>query len=294
MKYALLSLAYLTLLLAATLSLRGDELADLQSKASAGDASAQLELSRAYYYGRGLDKDPEQALQWVKKSAENGHVEAMEGLAFLLAKGEGVERNEETAVKWYRQAAEKGSSKAMFSLGILLRQSEELQPSPDESLRWLEKAAKKGDPKAQTFLGKLYLLGDQYVMPDPAKSKPHLQATADKGDADAQNALGVLYRDHPSDPADDKEAEKWFRAAARQNNAKAQSNLGNLIGGTLAGEDMNAEGLAWLLVAEENGEHTAEKMISLMEENIPPRKMQKAKRIAAKLKLEIAAGKKQE
>ena len=85
MKYALLSLAYLTLLLAATLSLRGDELADLQSKASAGDASAQLELSRAYYYGRGLDKDPEQALQWVKKSAENGHVEAMEGLAFLLA-----------------------------------------------------------------------------------------------------------------------------------------------------------------------------------------------------------------
>ena len=294
MKYALLLLAYISLLLAATLPLRGDELADLQSKASAGDASAQLELSRVYYYGRGLDKDPEQALEWVKKSAENGHVEAMESLAFLLAKGEGVERNEETAVKWYRQAAEKGSSKAMFSLGILLRQSEELQPSPDESLRWLEKAAEKGDPKAQTFLGKLYLLGDQYVMPDPAKSKPHLQATADKGDADAQNALGVLYRDHPSDPADDKEAEKWFRAAARQNNAKAQSNLGNLIGGTLAGEDMNSEGLAWLLVAEENGEHTAEKMIALMKENILPRKMQEAKKIAHKLKLEIAADKKQE
>ena len=52
---------------------------------------------------------------------------------------------------------------------------------------------------------------------------------------------------------------------------------------------MNAEGLAWLLVAEENGEHTAEKIISLMKENIPPRKMQQAKQIANKLKQELKA-----
>jgi TPR repeat protein len=289
-----LTLVYVTLFLVAALPLRGDELADLQTKASAGDAAAQLELSRVYYYGRGLDQDPGLALEWAKKSAESGHVEAMEALAFLYAKGEGIERNEETAVKWYRKAANKGSRKAMFSLGILLRQSEKLQPSPNESLQWLEKAAEKGDPKAQAFLGQLYLLGDQYVSPDPGKAKPHLHAAAEKGDAVAQNALGVLYRDRPSDPADEKEAERWFRAAARQNNAKAQSNLGNLIGGTLAGEDMNAEGLAWLLVAEENGEFTAERMISLMRENILPRKMQEAKKIADKLKLDISAGKKQE
>lgn len=291
MKNRSLTLVYVTLFLVATLPLRGDSLADMQSKASAGDPTAQLELSRAYYYGRGLDKDPAQALEWAKKSAESGHVEAMESLAFLYATGGGIERNEETALKWYRQAAEKGSSKAMFNLGVLLRQSEKLQPSPNESLQWLEKAAEKGDTKAQTFLGRLYFLGDQYMTPDPKKAKPHLQAAAEKGDAVAQNALGVLYRDRPSDPADDKEAERWFRAAARQNHPKAQSNLGNLIGGTLAGEDMSAEGLAWLLISEENGEHTAEKMISLMKENILPRKMQEAKKMADQLKLEMAADK---
>jgi hypothetical protein len=52
---------------------------------------------------------------------------------------------------------------------------------------------------------------------------------------------------------------------------------------------MNAEGLAWLLVAEENGEHTAEKMISLMKENILPGKMLEAKQVANKLKQELKA-----
>lgn len=290
MKFGSLTLVCVTLFLAAAPSLRGDDLADLQSKASAGDAGAQLELSRAYYHGRGLDKDPAQALEWAKKAAESGHVEAMEGLAFLYAKGEGIGRNEETAVRWYRKAAEKGSSKAMFSLGVLLRQSEKLQPSPDESLRWLEQAAEKGDPKARAFLGQLYFLGDQYVTPDPAKAKPHLLAVAEEGDPVAQNLLGALYRDRPTDPADEKEAEKWFRAAARQNHPKAQSNLGRLIGGTLAGEGINTEGLAWLLVAKENGEHTADKVLSLMENDILPWKMMEAKQVAKKLQQDLKSG----
>lgn len=294
MKYKSLTLVCVILFLVAAHPVKGDDLADLRSKASAGDAAAQMELSRAYYYGRGLDKDPAQALEWAKRSAESGHVEAMEGLAFLYAKGEGIERNEEAAVSWYRKATERGSSKAMFNLGVLLRQSEKLQPSPNESIQWLEKAAEKGDLKAQALLGQLYLLGDEHMAPDAVKAKPHLLAAAERGDAVAQNALGVLYRDRPSDPADDKEAERWFRAAARQNHPKAQSNLGNLIGGTTAGEDMNPEGLAWLLMAEENGEHTAEKMISLMRENIPPTKMREAESIANKLKLEMAADRRKE
>jgi TPR repeat protein len=288
--YGLPLLACLSLSLLVALPLRGDELADLQTKASAGDATAQLELSRAYYYGRGLDKDPGQALEWAKKSAESGHIEAMEGLAFLYAKGEGIEQNEETSVNWYRKAAEKGSSKAMFNLGVLLRQSEELQPSPDESLRWLDKAAEKGDLKARIFLGQLYLLGDQHVTPDPAKAKPYLLPVAEAGDPVAQNLLGTLYRDRPSDPADENEAEKWFRAAARQNHPKAQSNLGRLIGGTRAGEGINTEGLAWLLVAKENGEHTAEKVLSLMKDDILPGKMLEAKQIANKLREDLKTG----
>jgi TPR repeat protein len=106
----------------------------------------------------------------------------------------------------------------------------------------------------------------------------------------AQNLLGTLYRDRPSDPADEKEAEKWFRAAARQNHPKAQSNLGRLIGGTRAGEGINTEGLAWLLVAKENGEHTAEKVLSLMKDDILAGKMLEAKQIANKLREDLKTG----
>ena len=48
--------------------------------AEQGYASAQFALGLAYYYGKGVDPDPEQATFWLKKAAEQDHADAKEML----------------------------------------------------------------------------------------------------------------------------------------------------------------------------------------------------------------------
>ena len=174
-------------------------------------------------------------------------------------------------------------------------EAKELRKMQMAVVYWRRLADEQGDAEAMLRLSMCYYWGEGVEREDNKECLRLLRLAVSKGHAEAQFELGWWYYQGTYCVAVNmREAVKYYRLASDQGHAKAQSNLGNLIGGTLAGEDMNAEGLAWLLVAEENGEHTAEKMIFLMEENIPPRKMQEAKRIAAKLKLEIAAGENQE
>ena len=51
---------------------------------------------------------------------------------------------------------------------------------------------------------------------------------AEQGYADAQSNLGVMYRDGQGVPQDDKTAVKWWKLAAEQGNARAQSSLKKL------------------------------------------------------------------
>ena len=50
---------------------------------------------------------------------------------------------------------------------------------------------------------------------------------ADQGLPKAQSALGLMYQDGQGVAQDDAEAVKWFRLAAEQGDADAQSNLGS-------------------------------------------------------------------
>lgn len=75
----------------------------------------------------------------------------------------------------------------------------------------------------------------------------HLKDMAEKGDAESQYALGLQCLYDVEKPANYKEAEKWFRMAAKQGHSEAQFSLGELylFGGEGVKTDCK-EAIFWL------------------------------------------------
>src|SRR5579864_6884354 len=97
--------------------LSASEAAQLQSKAEAGNAEAQLGLARAYQDGNGVPRNDERAVKWYRKAADQGNAIAQNNLGVMYRNGNGVEKSKEQAVNWYRKAARQQYGSAMFNLG---------------------------------------------------------------------------------------------------------------------------------------------------------------------------------
>jgi len=165
--------------------------------ADQGDLAAQTYVGLMYREGQGVARDDEEAIQWLKKAAEQGLAEAQTllGIVYDDIEGWGVTRDEKAALKWFKTAAEQGYAPAQFILGemylsgrIAVQDKEEAwNEGMKEAARWFRKSAEQGLPEAQTLLGILYV--------DAAKGI---------GSVAAQDEAQAL-----------KESVKWFRKALR-------------------------------------------------------------------------------
>lgn len=74
-----------------------------------------------FQYGRALAKSHEyvEAVEWYKKSANKGYVQAQYALGDVYEFGEGVEMNYVLAQSWYKKAAEQGYTHALSKLDRL-------------------------------------------------------------------------------------------------------------------------------------------------------------------------------
>lgn len=75
-----------------------------KENAERGNAKAQCEAGNAYYYGKGVTQNYQEAVKWYKSAAKQRCAEAQYNLGFCYASGKGVEKNYAEAVKWYRKA----------------------------------------------------------------------------------------------------------------------------------------------------------------------------------------------
>jgi TPR repeat protein len=66
--------------------------------------------------GRGVAKNPAEAVRWYRKAAEQGFAMAQFNLATMYAEGVGVAKDEAEAMRWYRKAAEQGDAEAAQAL----------------------------------------------------------------------------------------------------------------------------------------------------------------------------------
>src|SRR5205085_917262 len=138
------------------------ELRTLRAKAEKGDANAQFALAEAYHSGRGVTADPDMAILWYRRAADQGHVRASEELGFaLFAKGDRRE-----AMPYVEKAAARGDARALYVLGTAHFNGD--YTTRDWPLAYAQtvRAASAGLPAAKKNLD----LMDQYLLPaDKAK-----------------------------------------------------------------------------------------------------------------------------
>lgn len=89
-----------------------------KAQAVLGDPDAQYAYARKLA-SSGTMKDTEEAIAWLKKSAEKKNAHASLTLARLYFTGDGVAMDENQGAEWLRRAATDGSSFAQAMMGML-------------------------------------------------------------------------------------------------------------------------------------------------------------------------------
>jgi TPR repeat protein len=85
-----------------------------------------------------------EAVRWLRKAAEQGHVEAQFSLGYTYTRGMGVEQDDAEAVRWWRKAADQGHTFAQHDLGIAYHLGRGITQDDAEAVSWFRKAADQG------------------------------------------------------------------------------------------------------------------------------------------------------
>lgn len=159
--------------------------------AQAGNPNAQYNLGRFFLDGRGVVKDPKQAVKWFRTAAEQNLAKAQYTLGHCYDNGAGVEKDPKQAVEWYRKAAKQGDYFGQNAIGSCYMRGAGVEINPKQAVEWFHKAAEQNFAKAQYNLGFCY-----------------------------QNGIGVTK--------DSKESARWYRMASDQGDAQAAAELAKL------------------------------------------------------------------
>lgn len=125
----------LTLLLTVTLTLTAvaETLDQLRQRAQSGDPEAQYlyaeALRKGGYENDSIPKDIAESLNWYRKAAEQGYVNAQFNLGSHYQSGDGITQNLSLAMYWYLKAAEQGDESALREYNQLYEAG--YRPSPE-------------------------------------------------------------------------------------------------------------------------------------------------------------------
>lgn len=188
--------------------------------AEQGDINAQVWLARHLL----LTNELEEAIVWLGRAAESGHVEAQTLLGLSYLTGRAVTRSPQDAIKWLRLAAEKNYPKAEGLLALAYVTAPEVR-NEEEGRRWVRKAAADGDPLGQTLLGEFLLFGRAGVDKNEGEGVAWIRKASEQGDARAQYMLAGLLANGVGTKKDVIQSRFWLELAAAQGLGDARKTL---------------------------------------------------------------------
>jgi len=104
------------------------------STARQEDADRQYRRAVEFEEGTGRPQDLEEAINWYRKAATQGHREALYKLGTMYVNGRGVRKNNGEAVIYFRQAAELQHPEAHFNMGFMQENGRGVARSPSRGL----------------------------------------------------------------------------------------------------------------------------------------------------------------
>lgn len=183
----------------------------LQIAADSGNPRAQAALGKFYAKPEHRLHNPELALHWFKKAANQGHCTANLKLAqhYYLHNGHDVE----LAVAHYQHAA-KRLPIAKTQLAYLHEQNTQSVNNTQKALQLYHEAAHQGEKHAQYRLATHYAHGHK-MHRNLANAHYWYLNSAQKGMPCAQKAMGDLYAEGTYLRQDLRKARYWYRKAAK-------------------------------------------------------------------------------
>ncbi len=149
--------------------------------------------------------------------------------------------------------------------------------------------AQFGNAAAQSYLGFLYISGEEGVDQDPTEARAWFERAAAQGLADAQFNLALIYANGDGVPADPRQAAHWCRLAAEQGFAAAQDRLGVMyIKGEGVPQD-EVEALAWFQLAASGGDTEGKAHWDYTQRRAQPAALQAAEQRARAIQAGIEA-----
>ncbi len=123
--------------------------------AKRGFAPGQYMLGVAYWSGEGIRRDKRLGLEWIRRAADGGNMQAQLFMGIVCFEGEETPRNVDAAIVWFEKAAENGSADALFNLGELYRNGVGVPADSQAAARYYHAAAAGGLAKAESRLASL-------------------------------------------------------------------------------------------------------------------------------------------
>ncbi len=147
----------------------------LTRAANLGDPQAQLKLAGLYQTGEaGLEIDEAESRTWARRAAESGDARGQHAFGMYLYDGVGGAQNRPEALDWLKRAADQGLVDSQYNVARIYENGDRgVAPDLTQAYRWYLIAARAGDPQAQAAVDRL-----SPTVPAAARQTARAQAEA--------------------------------------------------------------------------------------------------------------------
>ena len=178
-----------------------------------GDGGAMGRLGRMYRDGKGVEKDLDKAIEWMRKAAEKNPSWNNEFMDVLWKRGTPDDLME------LKGDAEKGAAEgnafALQWLARMYRDGKGVEKDLDKAIDMMRKTAEKIQGWSRNEL--VDMLWKRGTPEDFEEMKSVAETAAGEGDIGAMGRLGRMYRDGKGVEKDLDKAIEWMRKAAEKN-----------------------------------------------------------------------------
>jgi TPR repeat protein len=228
----------------------------LLAKAEAGDAEAQLQLSKLYDEQERHDE----SFKWAECSAMKGNLEAQFAIGKCYSSGKGTPKDKTKAFECYMKAAENGYAEGQVKVGdCYFFGFDRVTKDEAKGFEWLMKAAENGADEGMVKVGYCYRYGMGGVTENKAKAFEWYMKAAENGSAEGMVLVGQCYFNGWGVHEDEAKAFEWYMKAAENGSAEGMVTVGKCYDYGRGVTENKAKAFEWYMKAAENG--SAEGMV---------------------------------
>ncbi|KAF9900242.1 hypothetical protein EC991_007695 [Linnemannia zychae] len=133
-----------------------NDLMQIITRASQGEADAQFTLGDMFKDGRGVHQNSRTAMDWYLKAAEQGHAGAQYGIGLLYEQGNSTRQKTLTNFRWYLKGVVRGYSGAEVEIAKAEERERGIQQDDNKAFEWYFKSAEQGYKAAQFKVARWY------------------------------------------------------------------------------------------------------------------------------------------